>query len=65
MDVFEGDFIRQMLGVLVVFGLLGAAVWKLRMGGWHRIEARPAHRVGRRQARTDATQHVGASGSRR
>ncbi len=32
MDVAEGDFIRQGLAVLVVFVLLGAAVWKLRGG---------------------------------
>ncbi|MEO5922875.1 MAG: flagellar biosynthetic protein FliO [Bryobacteraceae bacterium] len=32
MDVAEGDFIRQGLAVLVVFALLGAAVWKLRGG---------------------------------
>ena len=34
MDVAEGDLIRQMLAVLLVFGLLGAAVWKLRSGGF-------------------------------
>jgi flagellar biogenesis protein FliO len=33
MDVAEGDVIRQTLAVLFVFGLLGAAVWKLRAGG--------------------------------
>jgi flagellar biogenesis protein FliO len=33
MDVAEGDLIRQVLAVLLVFGLLGAAVWKLRHGG--------------------------------
>lgn len=32
MDVFEGDLIRQMLGVMIVFALLAAAVWKLRTG---------------------------------
>jgi flagellar biogenesis protein FliO len=32
MDVAEGDLIRQVLAVLLVFGLLGAAVWKLRGG---------------------------------
>lgn len=32
MDVFEGELLRQMLGVLLVFALLGAAVWKLRSG---------------------------------
>jgi flagellar biogenesis protein FliO len=31
-DVAEGDLIRQVLAVLLVFGLLGAAVWKLRGG---------------------------------
>ena len=30
MDVAEGDLIRQGLAVLLVFGLLAAAVWKLR-----------------------------------
>jgi flagellar biogenesis protein FliO len=30
MDVFEGEFIRQMLSVLIVLALLGAAVWRLR-----------------------------------
>jgi len=32
MDVAEGDLIRQVLAVLAVFSLLGAAVWKLRGG---------------------------------
>jgi flagellar biogenesis protein FliO len=32
MDVAEGDLIRQVLAVLLVFGLLGVAVWKLRGG---------------------------------
>ena len=32
MDVAEGDLIRQILAILLVFGLLGAAVWKLRTG---------------------------------
>jgi len=32
MDVAEGDLIRQVLAVLLVFGLLGTAVWKLRTG---------------------------------
>jgi flagellar biogenesis protein FliO len=32
MDVAEGDLIRQVMAVLLVFGLLGAAVWKLRGG---------------------------------
>ncbi len=32
MDVAEGDLFRQVLGVLAVFALLGAAVWKLRGG---------------------------------
>jgi hypothetical protein len=32
MDVAEGDLVRQGLAVLLVFGLLGAAVWKLRGG---------------------------------
>lgn len=34
MDVAEGDLIRQMLAVLLVFGLLGATLWKLRSGGF-------------------------------
>jgi flagellar biogenesis protein FliO len=34
MDVAEGDVIRQALAVLVVFALLGAAVWKLRGGAF-------------------------------
>ena len=33
MDVAEGDLIRQGLAVLLVFLLLGTAVWKLRGGG--------------------------------
>ena len=33
MDVAEGDLIRQALAVLLVFVLLGAAVWRLRGGG--------------------------------
>jgi len=32
MDVAVGDLIRQVLAVLLVFALLGAAVWKLRGG---------------------------------
>lgn len=32
MDVAEGDLIRQVLAVLLVFAMLGAAVWKLRGG---------------------------------
>jgi flagellar biogenesis protein FliO len=32
MDVVEGDLIREVLGVLLVFALLGAAAWKLRAG---------------------------------
>ena len=32
MDVAEEDLIRQVLAVLAVFALLGAAVWKLRGG---------------------------------
>ncbi len=39
MDVAEGDLIRQMLAVLLVFGLLGAAVWKLRSGPFARRSA--------------------------
>jgi hypothetical protein len=30
MEVGDGDLIRQVLAVLLVFGLLGAAVWKWR-----------------------------------
>jgi flagellar biogenesis protein FliO len=30
MDVAQGDLIRQVLALLLVFALLGAAVWKLR-----------------------------------
>ena len=30
MDVAEGDLIRQVLAVAMVFSLLGVAVWKLR-----------------------------------
>jgi flagellar biogenesis protein FliO len=32
MDVVAGEGIRQLLAILVVFGLLGAVVWKLRSG---------------------------------
>jgi len=32
MDVFDGDLIRQAGAVLVVFGLLAMAVWRLRSG---------------------------------
>ena len=38
MDVFEGDFIRQILGVLIVFALLSAAMWKLRTGPGLRLK---------------------------
>lgn len=38
MDVFEGELLRQMLGVLLVFALLGAAVWKLRSGPGLRLK---------------------------
>ena len=33
MDVAEGDLIREVLGIAVVFALLGFAVWKFRSGG--------------------------------
>lgn len=33
MDATNDDFLRQALGVLSVFALLGLAVWKLRAGG--------------------------------
>jgi flagellar biogenesis protein FliO len=32
MDVFDGDLLRQSGAVLVVFGLLAMAAWKLRAG---------------------------------
>jgi flagellar biogenesis protein FliO len=32
MDVFDGDLLRQSGAVLIVFGLLGMAVWRLRSG---------------------------------
>jgi flagellar biogenesis protein FliO len=32
MDVFDGELLRQLGAVLVVFGLLALAVWKLRSG---------------------------------
>ena len=51
MDVADGDLIREMLGVLVVFALLGAAVWKLRSGGvtppWKSTQASRLQTVGR------------------
>ena len=31
------DGLRQVLSVLLVFALLGAALWKLRRGPWNRI----------------------------
>jgi flagellar biogenesis protein FliO len=45
MDVFDGDLFRQSGAVLVVFGLLAMAVWKLRAGPiaapWNRNAATP------------------------
>jgi flagellar biogenesis protein FliO len=41
MDVAEGDLIRQMLAVLLVFGLLGGAMWKLRGGAFPARSAGP------------------------
>jgi flagellar biogenesis protein FliO len=49
MDVFEGEGLRQILGVLVVFGLLAAAVWKLRTGSPRAWVAR-AQRIDRLEA---------------
>jgi flagellar biogenesis protein FliO len=51
MDVAEGELIRQLLGVLMVFGLLGAAVWRLRSGPlrtpWRQARATRLETVGR------------------
>lgn len=51
MDVANGDLFREMLGVIGVFALLGAAVWKLRSGGvtppWKSAQAARLQTVGR------------------
>ncbi len=45
MDVFDGDLLRHSGAVLVVFGLLAMAVWRLRSGTitppWNRTAATP------------------------
>lgn len=45
MDVFEGEFLRQILGVLMVFALLGMAVWKLRSGTGLALKLKQNHRI--------------------
>jgi flagellar biogenesis protein FliO len=47
MDVWDGDGLRQLLGVLTVFALLGAVVWKFRAraGGLWRPSARSSVRL--------------------
>ena len=51
MDVAEGELIRELLGIVMVFGLLGLAVWKLRSGGiknpWRPAQASRLETVGR------------------
>jgi flagellar biogenesis protein FliO len=51
MDVTDGDLIRELLGIAVVFALLGFAVWKLRTGGatppWRSSQPSRLETVGR------------------
>lgn len=51
MDVAEGELIRELLGIALVFGLLGLAIWKLRSGGmnnpWRPTQVSRLETVGR------------------